>query len=147
MTPKSEEPREATVRRLDNIDKHLHDIFGKLEENGKKLTYINGDVNRSKGDIVGIKKRLRSVENNEILQEGIEKGKGFMKTSTRNTIIIVIMALGCLFAGIKTFQNSQKELVALLSKNPNAYSADNRIQRIEDSVDMLKHLMTNGGGK
>lgn len=113
---KEHQQREATVTRLNNIDSRLSDIFDKLDENGKKLSYINGDVKRSKTDITSIKKRLRSVEDNELLQEGIEKGKGFMKTSTRNTIIIVIMALGCLFAGIKTFQNSQQELLSLVTK-------------------------------
>ena len=122
------QPCAVTIERLDTIDKRLRDIFKKQDDNGKKLSYINGDVQRNNSDIRSIKGRLRKVENNEILQEGIEKGKGFMKTSTRNMLIIIFIALGCLFAGINTFKSGQKH-------------SDEKLEKL------VKVLINNGGVK
>ena len=82
-----------------------------IHENGKKLDTINGTVRRHKGNITEIFTRLKTIEDTELIEEGIRKGKASMKTSTRNMIIVVIMVLGCLMAGIRTFQTSQKNLM------------------------------------
>mgnify|MGYP000105376607 FL=1 len=141
--PNDDQPREATIARLDHIDSRLSDVFSKLDENGKILSYINGDVKRSKSDILSINKRLRDIEDNELLQEGADKERSKMKTSTRNMLITVIMALGCLFAGIKVFQSSQGRLASLLQNN---VSHIDRIESIEKSIDLI-NLIVEGGGE
>jgi len=86
-------------------------IVKAIKENGNKLDIINGTVKKHKINIRDIFGRLKTVEDAEIFEDGVREGKKGMKASTRNMIIVVLIALSCLFAGIKTFQSSQKVLI------------------------------------
>ena len=109
----------------------------------------NAHKGLDKDDCDQIYSKLKKIEDNELLEEGEKIGIGKLKTSTRNMIITVIMALGCLFAGIKVFQSSQMQLVTILEdKKIDIITNDSdRITKIEDSIDMLKNLIVTGVDK
>ena len=114
-----------------------------------QLTEMNGTQKRHGRWFKDTWLRLKKIEDKELLEEGEKIGIGKLKTSTRNMIITVIMALGCLFAGIKVFQSSQMQLVTILEdKKIDIITNDSdRITKIEDSIDMLKNLIVTGVDK
>lgn len=124
-----------------------------VKENGLKLDVINGTVGRHKRDIKNLFERIRTVEDNEILEEGIRKGKTVMKTSTRNMITILV-AGSLLFVGIIREVRVQKRYAldalrtqVIKDKNTDKDYIAKRFEGIEKKIlDIIKHSMKGGGG-
>jgi hypothetical protein len=110
---------------------------------------MNGTQKRHGRWLKDLFKRIRKIEDNELIEEGEKRGIGKMKISTRNMIITTCVALSCLFAGIKVFQSSQEKLVTILEdKKIDIMTNDTkRIARIEDSIDLLKHIISKEDGR
>jgi len=113
-----------------------------------QLIEMNGTQKRHSRWFKDVYKRLRKVEDDDLFEDGKTEGKTLFKASTYKFIGIILTAFICLFAGIKTFQSSQKKLITILEdKKIDIITNDiDKITRIEDSIDLIKHLIAEGGG-
>lgn len=106
------EKENTALRELLNDHKEQMTVVQKtLTANGKKLDQINGTVRRHKfKHFPDIFKRIRTLEDTDKIEEGIEIGKTTMSKSTKNTIAIVGIVITCFVLGSGIFLNAQKKL-------------------------------------
>ena len=107
--------------------------------NGVKLDTVNGSVKRHKVHFIDVFKRLRGLEDNDLFEDGVKHGKTGMKTSTRNMLILIIMGLGCLFAGLTVFKTSQSKMESAILAKMNG-KMDDRYRGADANRDILKVL-------
>lgn len=109
----TKDQRENLVLRnlIDRISDNIGEVKGDMKEmdkilkgNSKKLDYINGTVRRHKfKHFPDVFKRIESLEDQDIREEGIEIGKNKMKSSTKNTIAIVTILVTLFSVGTGMF--------------------------------------------
>lgn len=107
-----------------------------LDANGKKLDKINGTVRRHKFQhFPDIFKRIRTLEDMDKLEEGIEIGKGSMSKTTKTIVGVVSAVLTCFVIGSSVFWTVQTKLNRSVVDQMNT-SLDNRY----GGTDVLKGL-------
>lgn len=85
-----------------------------IEDNGKQLTEMNGTQKTHGKWFKEIFKRVKKIEDDEIHEDGVREGKTMLKTSTRNMIIVVIMATGLYIAGVREIRSQKQQAVTIL---------------------------------
>ena len=95
-------------------------ILAEIKGVNKQLTILNGSVKTNKGNIKNLDDRVSTIEEDGIEHKGFERGKRFMKTSTRNLLILICSILIAVGAATKigvsvfktAFAVNQKEIMA-----------------------------------